>query len=126
MIKTIVLFASLILNGLFTYDVFLPANDATTVDRMTCEQARSDDQNKIAVDAYAEGSGFSLSKVHEYLSVSDYALRNIAVKEGKVTFVYTSSVFYPSACGIHLPGIDGGIVRVETDISSDPKVVAVR
>jgi hypothetical protein len=105
--------------------MFLPGGAATNSDRMTCEQARSDVANKVAVRAYAQSNGASFSKVHAFLRNSDYELRNVSSDDGKLAFVYTSSAFYPSACGVGLPGTDGGIVRVETEIDRDPKIRSV-
>jgi hypothetical protein len=122
LVQNIVLAISLIANCLVTYIVFQPVNAATGSDRMTCRQARSDIENKRAVSAYADSHSASLTKVHEFLRNSDYELRNVSFRDNSVAFVYTSSAFYPSACGIHVPGIDGGIVRIETDIITDPKI----
>ncbi|OJF98174.1 hypothetical protein AX761_12485 [Rhizobium sp. 58] len=113
---------SFLANCLLAYIMFQPVSAATGSDRMTCEQARSDADNKRAVSEYADRHNASFSKVHEFLRNSDYELRNVAVLDGKVAFVYTSSAFYPSTCGIHVPGIDGGIVRVETEVATDPRI----
>jgi hypothetical protein len=126
MFKNLFLLASLLANCLLVYIILQPMRAVTHSDRMTCEQARSEIENKKAVDAYAEANSSSLNMVHSFLTNSDYQLRNIDVSEGKITFVYTSSAFYPSSCGVHVPGFDGGIVRLETDIVDDPKVVTVR
>ncbi len=122
MFKNVILAVSLLANCLLAYIIFKPVRAATSSDRMTCEQARSDTDNKRAVSKYADDHSASFSKVHEFLRNSDYELKNVAVGDGKVAFVYTSSAFYPSTCGIHVPGIDGGIVRIETEIATDPKI----
>ena len=124
MFRNVILAISLLINCLLVYIMFLPASTARNVDRMTCQQARSEIDNKRAVSAYADSHGSSLSKVHNFLVNSDYALRNVAVQGGNVTFVYTAS-FYPSTCGLHLPGVDVSIVRVETEIATDPRIQRV-
>jgi hypothetical protein len=126
MFRNLFLLASLLANCLLVYIISQPMRAVTDSNRMTCEQARSEIDNKKAVGAYAEANSSSLSKVHSFLTNSDYRLRNIAVSEGKMVFVYTSSALYPSSCGVHVPGFDGGIVRLDTDIAADPKVVTVR
>lgn len=123
MFKKVILAVSLLANCLTAYVIFQPASAATISDRMTCDQARSEVENKKAVSAYSKGR--DLAKVHGFLRNSDYALRNVSIRDGKVAFVYTSQAFYPSSCGLHLPGIDGGIVRIETDIAAAPHVVSV-
>jgi hypothetical protein len=92
---------------------------------MTCEQARSETENKKAVSEYADAHSASFSKAHEFLRNSDYELRTVSVQDGKLTFVYTSSAFYPSTCGIHVPGIDGGIVCIDTEVVVDPRIRSV-
>jgi hypothetical protein len=125
MFRNLFLLASLSANCLLVYIMFQPVGAVTHSVRMTCEQARSEIENKRAVSAYAEANSFSLLKVHAFLRNSDYRLRNISAHAGKVLFIYTSSAFYPSSCGVHVPGVDGGIVRIETDIAADPKVIKV-
>jgi hypothetical protein len=121
----IILVVSLIANCLFAYIMFQPVNAATNAVRMTCSQARSDVENKRAVIEFADRNGSSFSKTHEFLRNSDYELRNISIDDGRVVFVYTSSILYTSTCGIHLPGTDGGIVRVGTDLAADPAIRSV-
>lgn len=125
MFRNAILAASLLANFLLVYIMFQPAGGTTNSTRMTCEQARSGIGSKKAVSEYADRNGLSFSKVHLFLTDSDYELRNITVQDGTVTFVYTSAAFYPSTCGIHLPGIDGGILRIATEITADPKVLSV-
>lgn len=93
---------------------------------MTCAQARNEKDNKGAVRSYAAREKVTISEVHEYLRNSDYELTNIEAADGSLTFTYRSSGFYPSTCGIHLPGIDGGIVHVETDMAIDHTILSVR
>jgi hypothetical protein len=126
MFRNLFLLASLSANFFLGYIMFQPVGAVTHAEGMTCEQATSEIENKLAVSAYAEANSFSLLKVHAFLRNSDYRLRNIAVNAGKVVFIYTSSAFYPSSCGVHMPGVDGGIVRLETDIAADPKVMKVQ
>lgn len=122
MLRNVVLAMSVLANCLLVYMAFQPVNPATFSDRMTCAQARSETENKKAVSDYVEGHGWSFSKAHEFLRNSDYELSNVSASDGKLTFVYVSSAFYPSTCGIHVPGIDGGIVRIDTEVVVDPRV----
>jgi hypothetical protein len=122
MFKNAVLALSILLNCVFAYGLFAFSIGSTSADKMSCAEARSQTASKEAVIAYAVKHGGSLVKVHDLLTNSDYRLRNIDVSNGTVSFVYTSSAFYPSACGLHLPGLDGGLVRVNTDIDGNPSV----
>jgi hypothetical protein len=124
-VRNVVLAMSVLANCALAYILFQPVNAATVSDRLTCEQARNDSENKKAVSEYAEGHSWSFSKTHEFLRNSDYELRNVSARDGKLTFVYASSAFYPSTCGIHVPGIDGGIVRIDTEVVVDPRVRSV-
>ena len=91
---------------------------------MTCEQSTNEALNKKAVADFARSSGESFFKTHEYLTSSDYILRSINLSRDSVTFVYTANI-YPSTCGWLLPAIDGGIVRVKTDLAKEPSVVQI-
>lgn len=116
MFKNAVLALSILLNCIIAYLVFAPSIGPAGANKMSCAEARNDIASKEAISAYGKTHGGSLAKVHEFLTNSDYQLRNIDESNGTLSFVYTSSAFYPSACGLHLPGLDGGIVRVDTDI----------
>lgn len=122
MIKNIVLALSLLINGLVFRAIYYPPTNSG--ERMTCDEARSSGANATATAAFAERNSRSLIKTHQFLKNSDYDLRNIGEVDGQLTFVYTAN-FYPSTCGVHLPGIDGSIVRVRTDGTSAPLVKAV-
>lgn len=125
MVWKVVLALSVLANCVLAYIMFQPAAAATVSDRMTCAQARSDIENKKAVSEYVEGHSGSFPKAHEFLRNSDYELRTLSDRDGKLTFVYASTAFYPSTCGIHVPGIDGGIVRIDTDVDAAPKIRSV-
>lgn len=122
MVRNVVLAMSVLANCLLAYIMFQPVHTSTHSDRMTCAQARSDTDNKKAVSDYVKGHSWSFSKAHDFLRNSDYELTNLSAVDGKLTFVYVSSAFYPSTCGIHVPGIDGGIVRIDTEVVVDPRV----
>lgn len=122
MIKNILLAVSLIANAAVLYIVFNPPRFPDP--KMTCDQSRNEALNKKATSDFAHDNGASFFKVHEYLRSSDYQLRNVATEGGSTTFVYTANT-YPSTCGSLLPGIDGTIVRVKTDLAVEPNVVAV-
>ncbi|MFN7091546.1 MAG: hypothetical protein ACK4P4_13410 [Allorhizobium sp.] len=126
MFKNAVLALSILLNCVIAYVVFAFPIGSTSEDKISCADARNEIGSKEAVMAYAEKQGGSLAKVHGLLTNSDYQLTNIDISNGTVSFVYTSSAFYPSACGLHLPGLDGGIVRVDTNIAGTPGVLQVR
>ncbi|SIQ58007.1 hypothetical protein SAMN05880561_103612 [Rhizobium sp. RU33A] len=122
MFKNAVLTLSILMNCAIAYLVIAPSIGPAGADKMSCAEARNEIASKEAISAYGKTHGGSLAKVHEFLTNSDYQLRNIDVSNGTVSFVYTSSAFYPSACSLHLPGLDGGIVRVDTDIDGTPSV----
>ena len=122
MIKNIALGLSLLANLVVAYFVFGPRT--TSPVKMTCAEARSEDLSKSATSAFAQAHAYSLFKTHEFLRNSDYELRNIAILDGMTSFIYTAN-FYPSTCGIHLPGVDGGIVRVRTNLQVEPLVTGV-
>lgn len=126
MLKIWALAISLSANCLTAYVLFQPTSEVRSKDRMTCAQARNENDNKAAVRNYADREKVTISEVHEYLRNSDYELRNIDVADGRLTFTYRSSGFYPHTCGIHLPGIDGGILHVETDMAIDHTILSVR
>jgi hypothetical protein len=91
---------------------------------MTCDQSTNEELNKKAAAAFAHSSGESFFKTHEYLTSSDYVLRHINLSGDSVTFVYTANI-YPSTCGWLLPGVDGSIVRVRTDLAKEPSIVQI-
>lgn len=118
--KNTALVLSLIVNALAAAIFFNPVR--LPGPKMTCFEARSEIHNKQAArDFLALGNDFW--KLQAFLRASDYQLRNINF-EGGVTFVYTATR-YPSACGWHLPGVDGTIIRVQTDLTTEPKVTGV-
>jgi hypothetical protein len=118
LIKNLLLAFSIVGNAVAVY-VFLNP-ETLPGPRMTCEEARSDHLNKQATATFASDNDMSLSKVHAFLRASGYQLRNIDAG----TYVYTTRD-YRSACGISLPGIDGSILRVRTDVSADSAVLSV-
>lgn len=122
MLKNLLLACSLLLNGIIAYSLFTPAR--TNAAKMTCEEARSEILNKQATLKFSSENNRSLVRTHEYLWASDYTLRNIGFSDGQATFVYTAE-WYPKTCGFHLPGIDGSIVRVLTNIEADLSITEV-
>jgi len=121
-VKNIVLSLSLISNGLVAYFILNPAT--TLAVKMTCDQVRNEGANKAATLAFALANGGSLSKTHDFLRNSDFYLRNIHIADGKSTFVYTASN-YPSTCGFYGPVVDGGIVRIGTNLGNDPLIAGI-
>jgi hypothetical protein len=122
MIRNIILMASLFANALVLYVFFNPAGSPAP--KMTCDQSRSETLSKQATSAFAHDNGAGFFKLHGYLKSSDFELRNISIEGNSTTFIYVASI-YPSTCGSLLPGIDGTIVRVKTDLANEPSVVAV-
>ena len=93
---------------------------------MSCAEAVNEHRNKQATLEYARSQENSLVETHRFLRASDYTLRNIAsYPNGEIVFVYTAKR-YPKTCKFPLPTIDGTIVRVVTDMSTEPKVLDVR
>jgi hypothetical protein len=122
MLKNIILAVSLAINA-FALFVFLnPVSYPSP--KMSCEQARSELLNKQATWTFARENDGSFFKTHQFLRASDYKLRNIAMADGSTVFVYTADT-YPSTCGWHMPGIDGSIVRVKTDLTAEPRIIDV-
>jgi hypothetical protein len=122
MLKNFLLALSLLINGIVAYGLwFQPTSSG---ERMTCDEARSDAKNKTATAAFAQRNGESLAKTHQFLTNSDYLLRNIDDQQDTLTLIYVAD-FFPSTCGIHMPGFDGGIVRVRTNDVSAPLVKQV-
>ena len=122
MIKSTIFGLSLLVNGLVAYTLIstrLPDGD-----HMTCEQAQSETENKLAVSRYAAMNGSSLAKTHEFLKNSGYDLRNIAMIDGRAKFIYKSHG-YRMVCRLPVPSFDGSIVRINTDMMADPRVVSV-
>ncbi|CAN7652927.1 hypothetical protein [Rhizobium sp. LjRoot254] len=122
MLRNVVLALSLLMNGVVGYAYYFPA--IGTGPKMSCDEARSDAENKAATEAFARENGGSLAKTHEFLKNSDYKLRNIGDAGDGLTFVYVAT-HYSSTCGFHLPGIDGSIVRILTDSQVEPLVKKV-
>jgi hypothetical protein len=122
MLRNVVLALSLLINGVVGYVYYFPATG--TGPKMSCDEARNDAANKAATETFARENGGSLAKTHEFLTSSDYKLRNIDNDGGGLTFVYIATS-YSSTCGLHLPGIDGSIVRVLTDSQAEPLVKTV-
>lgn len=125
MLKNAVLCLSILLNCAIAYVVYAPSIGSTNAEKMTCDQARREIASKAAVQSYSEMHDRSLVTVHAFLTNSDYQLRNIDISNGRMSFVYTSSAFYPSTCGLYLPGLAGGIVSVDTGIVGTPDVLQV-
>jgi hypothetical protein len=125
MLKNSLLVLSLLINSLALYAAYLfYFPPATRMAKMTCQEARSESDSKIAIEIFARKNGGSFAKTHEFLWYSGFYLRNIVDRGDTTIFVYVATS-YSSACGLHLPGIDGTIVRVETDISASPSVKTV-
>ena len=122
MLKNSVLVASLLLNGIAGYWLLLPTKSNAV--RMSCAEATSETLNKKATLKYARENNNSLSKTQDFLRASDYKLRNITIKNGQVGFVYTAKS-YPQSCGLRIPGIDGSIVRIKTDLTAIPTITGV-
>ncbi|EBA11444.1 hypothetical protein RCCS2_02258 [Roseobacter sp. CCS2] len=91
---------------------------------MTCEEARSEILNKQATIDFASNKNGSIIMLHDFLDASDYTLRSMTSSDEQITLVYVANT-YPKTCGIHLPGFDGNIIRVQTDISGTSRVIAV-
>jgi hypothetical protein len=125
MLKNSLLLVSLLINSLALYVAYVFYFPPTTyAEKMTCREARSEPDSKTATEAFAKRNVGSFAKTHEFLRNSGFYLRNIADGDDTIIFVYIATS-YSSACGPHLPGVDGTIVRVETDISAKPSVKAV-
>jgi hypothetical protein len=122
MFKNIALAVSLLLNGIVAYWAFFPTQSNAA--RMTCAEASSETLNKQATLKFSIENSGSLAATHDFLRASDYGLRNIASVNGQLTFVYTAKS-YPQSCGFHLPGLDGNIVRIRTDLLVPPTIVDV-
>ncbi|MEM7176670.1 MAG: hypothetical protein AAF503_03100 [Pseudomonadota bacterium] len=120
MIKYVALVLSLLLNAMFAMALYLPDRDSGP--RMTCEEASNEELNKLTTRAFINTSKGSFDATHRFLRASDYELRNISRENGMATFVYVARHFR-NTCGIHLPGIDGSIVRVRVDPSQDFRVL---
>jgi hypothetical protein len=121
MLRNLLLLLSLSVNAAIAYVFYHPT---TTGARMTCEQARSDIENKRATEAFAAANNRSVSLTHAFLSNSGFQLRNIDDAGGNLTCIYVVTS-YSATCGLHLPGADGGIVRVRTSSSAALSVEAV-
>ena len=110
------------LNGVIAYNFFTPRQSNAV--KMTCDEAHSEILNKQATFKFSSENNGSLALTHDFLRASDYSLRNIGISDDQVTFVYTATS-HPSTCGHHLPGIDGSIVRVHTNMKADLSITNV-
>ncbi|MEM0949742.1 MAG: hypothetical protein AAGK37_20255 [Pseudomonadota bacterium] len=119
MIQYAALGLSLLLNAIFAIGLYLP--DRNSGPKMTCVEATNDGLNKRATQAFIDASEGSFDATHRFLRASDYELRDISREIGMPTFVYVAR-HYRNTCGLHLPGIDGSIVRVGVDPSRDFQV----
>jgi hypothetical protein len=125
LLKNMVLGLSLIGNLLGIYLVFSPSEffiyKTTSAPKMTCSEAL---RSPVAATlAFSKAHGGSLFKTQNFLLSSDFHLRNIAMQDGQATFVYTATT-YPTACGWYFTPLYGGIVRVQTNLATDPVITA--
>lgn len=135
MFKNIVLVVSLLINAAIAYVIFSPPTSSEP--KMSCKEARNERLNKAATLAFTHENNNSFEKTHEFLRNSGYSIRNVGMttdgyslrnlgtaSEGVVSFIYTAHG-YRKTCGIHLPGFDGTIVRVHTNIQFEPQIIDV-
>ena len=122
MIKNVILVLSLALNAVALWVVSHPPRASGP--KMTCAEAINEDLNKEATRTFARENDGAFLRVHDYPAASDYRLRNVHLTGGAATFVYVAKT-YPSTCGSIVPGIDGSIVRVKTNLPDVPAVTEV-
>ncbi|MEM6676986.1 MAG: hypothetical protein AAF675_03845 [Pseudomonadota bacterium] len=103
---------------------YLLADRASGGPRMSCAEATNEVANKAATRRFAAANGDDLAATHAFLRASDYRLRNLHQDGDQTVFVYIAR-HYPQTCGHNLPGIDGSIVRLRTDMAEAPRVVGV-